>query len=372
MSPIDLALVLLRLAIGCWLLWSVRTVVPSPRGSRLADVSVVVPARDEAASLPSLLASLPAGVDVVVVDDGSTDDTAGVAEDGGARVLPSGPLPAGWVGKSWACWQGAAATTGATLVFVDADVRFAAGGLEGVVDAHAAGTGLCSVQPFHEPGSPAESLASIFNIVGYAGTDAATPLGRLRGARGAFGPVLATARSDYEHVGGHAAVRRSVVDDVALASRYRDAGLPVTVLGGGDAVHMRMYPEGFRQLVAGFTKNLAAGAGAIRRTTTLLVVAWLSLLVQAAAAPLLAVREGDGLAVATALYLVVAAQCWWMSRRLGRFGPLLALAFPLSVVLFLGVFARSVWATARGAVSWRGRRVPTRRASSRQDRRSRR
>lgn len=372
MSAPDLALVLVRLAIGCWLLWTVRTVAPPSRppgrAVDLSGVSVVIPARNEAWSLPALLASLPPQADVLVVDDASTDGTTEAAAAAGARVLQSAPLAPGWTGKSWACWQGAAAVDGSTLVFVDADVRFAEGGLHAVVDEHAVAGGLLSVQPFHEPGGGAESLASIFNVVGYAGTDAASPLGRHRGARGAFGPVLVTSREHYERVGGHEAVRDSVVDDVALATRYRSAGMPVTIRAGGRVVQMRMYPDGLGQMVEGFTKNIAAGAGAIRRGTAVLVVAWLSLLVQAAAAPGLALASGEGLAGAGVLYTAVALQYWWMSRRLGRFGPLLAFLFPLSAVLFLVVFARSVWATATGTVSWRGRRVATGPASSRRRR----
>ena len=64
---------------------------------------------------------------------------------------------------------------------------------------------------------------------------------------------------------------------------------------------------------------------------------------------------------ALALYVAVALQVWWMARQVGRFGLLTALAFPALLVTFLVVFARSVVATARGGVSWRGRRLPTRR-----------
>ncbi len=365
MTIVDTVLVAARVAIGCWLLWSVPRVAARSGGAGgigdLAGVAVVVPARDEVASIGTLLDSLPEGIDVVVVDDESSDGTAVVARAGGARVLVSEPLPTGWVGKSWACAQGAAATAGDPVVFVDADVRFAPGGLAAVVDEQRRRGGLVSVEPFHEPGSPVESLASLFNIVGFAATDAASPLGRVRGARGAFGPVLVTSRADHDAVGGHEAIRASVVDDVALAERFRSAGRPVTILGGGDAVRFRMYPGGFRDLVEGFTKNLAAGAASVRRSTTALVVAWTTLLVQGAAAPAIALVRGDGLVAAVALYVLVASQLWWMGRRLGRFGPLIALAFPVSVGLFLAVFARSVWATATGAVSWRGRRVSTRR-----------
>lgn len=363
MSAIDIALVVVRLAIGCWLLWSVPRLVGhrSPGASSLEDVSVVIPARNEAGSLPHLLASLPGGAEVIVVDDQSDDGTAAVARSAGARTIESAALPDGWIGKSWACAQGADAATGDVLVFVDADVRFASDGLAAVVSERGRSGGLVSVQPFHVPGAPVEHLAAIFNVVGFAGTDAASPLGRARGVRGAFGPVLATSRADYEAAGGHEAVRSSVVDDVALATRYRAAGRPVTIWGGRDTVSFRMYPEGLGQMVEGFTKNLTAGVGGVRLVTTALIVAWMTLLVQAAVMPVRAVSAGSGLAPAIVLYAAVAAQFWWMARRLGRFRAAVAATFPVSVALFLAVFAASLVATARGSVSWRGRRVSTRR-----------
>lgn len=370
MSAVDAFLVAFRLAAGCWLLWSVPRLVvgrrtpdrPQAGSGVTATVSVVVPARDEADTLPALLATLPPDVDVLVVDDDSTDGTADVARAHGARVLASDPLPDGWIGKSWACDQGAREVSGDTLVFVDADVRFGPGGFDAVVDELASRHGLVSVQPFHRPERPAEHLAAIFNVVSFAGTDAASPLGRRRGVRGAFGPVLATSRRDYERAGGHAAVRSSIVDDVALAARYRSASLPVTVVGGGDAASIRMYPRGIGQLVEGFTKNLVAGVRGVRLVTTALVLAWLTLTVQATVAPIRALVDGDGgrVAAAAVLYALVAAQVWWMARPLGRFRPWVAAAFPLSVGLFLGVFVASVIGALRGQVRWRGRRVSTR------------
>ena len=367
MNALDVALVLVRLAVGCWLLWAVRAVRrrvgDRPALGDLGDVSVVVPARDEADSLPHLLATLPADVEVIVVDDDSSDGTAVVAAVSGARVVESAPLPDGWTGKSWACEQGAAAASGDTLVFVDADVRFANDGLAAVVAEHAERGGLVSVQPFHEPERPAEHLAAIFNIVAFAGTDAATPLGRVRDSRGAFGPVLVTSRADYDRVGRHEAIGSSVVDDVALAHAFRSRSLPVSILAGGAAVSFRMYPQGMGQVVEGFTKNLATGVRGVRLATTVLIVAWMTLLVQATVAPVRAALAVDAgaLALALLLYLTVAVQVWWMARKLGRFGAWVAATFPVSVVLFLAVFVRSVFATAFGSLSWRGRRLSTRR-----------
>jgi 4,4'-diaponeurosporenoate glycosyltransferase len=359
MSWVDVVLVVVRLAIGFWLLWSLPRVVRL--GIDLTDVSVVVPARNEAAQLPRLLRSLSGTrAEVVVVDDDSADGTPSIATTHGATVVSSAPLPDGWAGKAWACEVGARTATGDVLVFVDADVRFAPGALGRVAATLDERGGLVSVQPFHVPEQPSEHLAALFNVVALAATDAATPLGRRRGPRSAFGPVLACRQADHELVGGHAVAKDTVVDDVALAAAFGDQGLPVTVLTGGDDVAFRMYPLGLGQLIEGFTKNLAAGVGAVRRTTVLLVVAWLTLLVQASVAPVRALLGSADVLPAAALYAVVAAQVWWMARRVGRFGPITALAFPLLLVAFLAVFARSVVATARGSVSWRGRRLATR------------
>ena len=136
--------------------------VPSGTGS--PSIAVVIPARDEAANLPGLLASLAtqtrAPTEVVVVDDHSTDGTAAVARACGATVTSAPPLPDGWSGKAWACWTGAAATTSPVLVFLDADVVLAPDALARVEHAAASesATTLVSVQPFHTPVRPDEQL----------------------------------------------------------------------------------------------------------------------------------------------------------------------------------------------------------------------
>ena len=361
MSTSRLALEVLRWATGAWLLWSVARCRPGG-GGRAAGAAVVVPARDEEATLPGLLASLAAQpgppAEVVVVDDGSTDGTAGVARRAGARVVPAGPLPDGWTGKAWACWTGAGATTAATLVFLDADTELEAGGLEAVLAEHGRRGGLVSVQPFHVTQRPYERLSAFFNVVAMMGVDAFNPLGRRRPPRGAFGPCLVTARADYEAVGGHQAVRSEVVEDVALAGRYVAAGAPVTCLGGRGTIRFRMYPGGPAQMVEGWSKNFAAGAAATRPVTFLLVSVWLSGCISAAAYPLGVGGVDRG--AAAALYAAYAAQLGWMLRRAGRFGGATAAAYPVPLAFFLAVFARSVVLTkVRKQVRWRGRAVPT-------------
>ena len=353
----DLATFVVLWGIGWLLLW--RIPVPGGVSRSPLPVTFVVPARDEVVNVPALLATLvpqlSAGDEVLVVDDHSTDGTGAAADAAGARVVPAPPLPAGWSGKQWACHTGAGAAGNPVLVFLDADTRMEPGGAARVA-ALARRPGLTSLQPFHRVPTSVEQLAAFFNVVAMMGTLAFTPLGSRLRPRGAFGPCLVTSTSDYRDAGGHAAVPAGVLDDVALAGAYRRAGLPVRVLGGRGTIAFRMYPGGARDLVAGFSKNVAAAAVAIRPAPALGVAGWLA----ACVAPAVLVGRVP-VWVAAACYLAVAVQLVVHLRRLGSFGPLVALAYPVALGVFLAVFARSALVTVgRGRVRWKGRSVPTR------------
>lgn len=359
---VDLILFLVGWGAGWWLLWRVPLPPEAHPDAALGrtPVSVIVPARDEEAVLPVLLASLApelgADDELIVVDDHSADATAVSARAGGATVVRAPALPAGWTGKAWACHSGAARATRATLIFLDADTRLEPGGLGRLTAGLAAAGGLYSVQPWHEVHRPHERLAAVFNVVAMMGTTAFTPGRDGRAAVGAFGPCLVTSMADYRRAGGHESVASSVLDDLALADRYRGAALPVTIHEGKGTISFRMYPLGLAQLVEGFTKNFALAAGAVGLATTVLITLWLAALsapvVLAAAAP----------APAAICYAAAAAQMGAHLRRLGSFGARTAVLYPLAVAVFIAVFARSVAATLiLGRVRWKGRAVATRR-----------
>lgn len=337
-------------ACGWFLLWRTRPLpVRPPQRDRVA-VAVVVPARDEEATLPALLATLRGQLgdadELVVVDDASGDATAAVARAGGARVLGAPALPAGWTGKCWACWVGVEATEAPVLVFLDADVTLAPGTIDRLVALVGSDPdALVSVQPWHRTERPYEQLSALFNIAALMGSAAFTPLGPGAASAVAFGPVLATARTAYEAAGGHAAVRGAVAEDIALARRYPRRSL---FAGRATGASFRMYPHGLRALVQGWTKNVATGAGSIRPWVFIAVVGWIW-------------SVAGGAPTSVWLWAATAGQLGVLGRRAGRFGPVVALASPLLVWAFLAVFARSVALTVlRRDVTWRGRRVRSR------------
>src|SRR5690606_23549519 len=121
-----------------------------------------------------------------------------------------------------------------------------------------------------------------------------------------------------------------------------------------------MYPDGLPHLLEGWTKNFAGGAAGTRKLTLLLIVAWVSLGIEATL-DLATAGLGDGdLAPVAVVYAAVAAQLAWMLRRLGSFHPLTAVLFPIPLAFFLFVFARSVVDVyVRRRVTWKGRQLAT-------------
>ena len=353
-----------------WLLgWALALGLPAlPAGSptQRQSVSLLIPARNEAITLPHLLSALarqtlrPA--EVIIIDDHSEDATVAIAQGAAValpiRVIQPPPLPAGWCGKTWALHHGVQASGAEVLVFLDADTEPGPQFLELLLACREQQGGLVSVQPYHRTEKPYEQLSLLFNLVGLM----AVPLGP--GCGVAFGPAMVSSRSDYELSGGHAAVAGKVVEDWFLAHCYEQAGLPVSAWIGADQIAYRMYPGGLRDMVVGFDKNFATAAGEVRWPWMLAVLLWLSGLFWAAwclpAALLgLPLVGSHALGPNALIYLAFAGQLLILSRRVGRF-RWINLIFPIPVLFFLGVFVLAIFNLGRGQVEWKGRRFPTR------------
>lgn len=338
------------------LIGRVRTCLPA-RAVAAPPLSIIIPARNEERNLPRLLASIAASSlwpwEVLVVDDGSTDNTAAVARGLGAAVLPAAPLPDGWNGKSWACYQGAQRATGELLLFLDADTWFVPGGMERLVaswkrmqDPAVA----ISLLPWHEMSSAFEQLSLFFNFLMASAGFAAFTAPRL------FGQSLLLTRASYAACGGHASVRGQVLENLSLAGRLRGDGARLVCLSGAGTLHMRMFPEGFRQMFSSWTKGFAQGAAHSEAVVVACSVVWISALWSALL--LLLVPSSAGRAGLIAVYLLLGLQLAWLSRRLGNFHPLASLFYPVALVYFCAVFGVSVARSALGRKTrWRGRNV---------------
>lgn len=345
----DPALILLLVTLGLWATGFALAARLRPRPSNAAslsnfNVSVIIPARNEEHNLPRLLRSLTsqslAPREIIVVDDGSKDRTGQVARELGAKVLVSDPLPPGWRGKTWACHQGARAASGDWLLFVDADTWFEAAGLEKALSGYVGGA--FSAGPYHAVERLYEHLSLFFNLNMVAGT---VP-------DGLFGQMLLVDRQSYWRVGGHEAVRGRILENFSLAAQFRAAGIGVRSAAGRGILSFRMYPNGMEELIQGWTKGFASGAGKTPGATMLLMVGWMTGLMLA---PLGGVISGDWPAWAV-VYLLCAGQVGWFGRQIGSFRWYTAALYPVALMFFFILFA---WSALRSGkkVHWKGREI---------------
>ncbi len=235
-------------------------------------ISLLVPVRDEADELPATLPGLLAqsADEVIFLDDGSTDGSsallaAAVADRPLARVVSGAQRPPGWTGKTWACHQLAQAATGSLLVFCDADIHLATGAVDAVrVEMARQSADVFSVFPRQRTGSLGEHLLVpliddvLLCFLPFPLLDAPAP-----SAATANGSVLAFRRAAYDELGGFAAVRTEVVEDVALARLTRRRGLRLGLALGAEVVQARMY-SGWTPLVPAFGRGAWAMAGGSR------------------------------------------------------------------------------------------------------------
>ena len=246
---------------------------PAALAGTQPQVSVLVPARNEAAAVGRLcrdvLASTGVDLELVILDDSSTDGTAEIvrqiaAADPRVRLVSGGPLPAGWCGKQHACWQLSQAARHDTWVFLDVDVSPAPDAVaRAVAFLDASGAALGS-------GFPRQATACLldwlllplihFILLGFL------PLARSRrdgapGLAAGCGQFFVTRRADYDRAGGHAAIRASLHDGVKLPRAYRRAGLKTDIFDASGIASCRMY-ERNGDVWRGLSKNATEGIGA--------------------------------------------------------------------------------------------------------------
>jgi len=348
----------------------------------IPEVSIIVPARNEEASLADCLQSLvtQAGVEyeIIVVDDGSTDHTRAIAESfAGVRVVSPGLLPPGWTGKNNAVVAGVAVARGSWLLFTDADTVHVPGSLARALDeAKEHGVDMLSYSPeqiavtFWEMAILPVVFAELARE--YPPKKVSDPGSSIAAANGQY---ILISREAYEAIGGHRAIAGDLLEDVALARRVKDSGRKIRFRYAADAVRTRMY-RNFHQLREGWTKNLALlfpTPGWLAAKSLLLwgfpwaVLCWPVLMLLGAALT----SQIESVVRAHTLFLSLATvgkSSWWnmivvggllyVGGRLNRANftwDMEVLGSLAGYPMFAYLLLRSLRAHATGSVSWKGR-----------------
>jgi len=382
----DIALSFAWMAFVCWLIlraYNQHDLLPVlyPAASAVCDppnISVIVPARNEGHNLPRCLDCLlhqdypPDRLNIVVVDDNSTDNTFAVGlsfacKSSRLRIIKCPPLPSRWCGKPHACWIGARTSRpdDEWLCFIDADVQAHRRLITSALAAsRSQRLALLSLVPRQRLASFAERLiipCGLYLMAFYQ--DLETVQSPHSGKVTASGQFMLFSRQAYESVGGHAAVHNAICEDVGLALLIKKAGGRVLLQDGKFLLAARMY-TGWRSLWTGLSKNLVEMLGG-RAATLVVAVLVLVLSVTSILLPAIdGIRCTDGISTgcvalvpafigtAAAMGLHVAGALYF------RIPFWYGLLFPLGYAVGACLAAESLRRHWRGKIVWKGRSYP--------------
>ena len=338
-------------------------------------VSILVPARNEAHNIEDCLSSLLSqdyrNYEVIVLDDESQDTTAEILQrlscnNAILKVIPGQPLPSGWLGKNWACHQLSQVAEGELILFVDADTRHHPRMLQEAVSTfYATHADLLSGLPRQIMKTWGERL--ILPILAWAVFSffpihifQRLPFSFLAIAVGQF---ILIRRTMYVQIGGHEAIRNSVIEDFSLVRLVKKNKLRWEFVDLAGYVHSRMY-ENVGQVIDGLSKNLYALFG-YNLPVFIFIWLWLVIVFTQPALSLVLYIIGikipgfsPGLAVAAVAMSLIS---WLVSIWYSGMPLVQAIAFPLTMAMTVLIAIRSVWFhyMRSSSISWKGRTLNT-------------
>lgn len=324
------------------------------------SVSVLIPARNEAVNLASALPKLRHSsyqpLEILVLDDGSTDGTKEVALEFGVRCISGKSLPEGWTGKNWACWQLAQVAGGEIFLFMDADVVPEEGAISRTVECLVSDqlAGLtCFPKQIYENSLLGAVVPFVMElpIVGWI-TLAQISKSKIPSLMAANGQWIAVTRSTYFQTEGHSAVRSKIVEDIELARRIRSRGGFKTLIASED-IKVRMY-KSYKEMQLGFSKNLFLLFGGNFASYSLFLT-FFSLLFFT---PWFALVSGHMILGMSAILLTV---CWrLLTAEIMKSSKTLILLHLIGMTLALALFIRAAVQFYKGNGQWKGRRLELR------------
>lgn len=325
--------------------------------------SVLIPARNEEINIKDCLESvldqtyLPA--EIVVLNDHSTDQTRAIVEEiakkqSSVQLIEGAELPVGWMGKSFACHQLADRAKGNWFVFLDADARLEKDALAKLIPIiEKQQTGIISGFPRQVLGTWMEKLVVTlmqFVIICHLPIryvqKSKSPL--FAAAHGAF---IVVDKESYQKVGGHEAIKSSLLDDMQLMKQFKLFGYPATLAKIDHAVHMRMYRNA-KEVWQGYQKNLFAGLNRniflfvmiFSYYSLLYLIPWVALLFGGS---FIYVCLAYGLATITKIIIDLSNRAFTLA----------SLLLPVSIVLMLAIATDSLRLSyQKQGYVWKGRR----------------
>jgi len=340
---------------------------PQFTGNTITEpVSILIPARNEASTIEAAVRSASnqmglADLEIIVMDDDSSDETAEIVNrlaqsDPRIRLMRSTEnIPAGWMGKQFACHRLSREARGSILVFLDADVTLephAVAACSELMRAH--GFAMVAPYPRQLASGTVERLVQPLVVWSWAAT---LPVGIAENSlrpslSAANGQLLVVDAGKYHAIGGHESVQSVVLEDIALMRELKKSGERCVTVNGSALAQCRMY-DTTTDLVEGYAKSLWSAFGSA--AGSLAISALLATAYIVPAAGMLTSRKRSTRMVGALGYGAGVLSRGLVAHRTAS--PVLpdSLAHPASVATFIGLTALSWSRHLRGTNTWKGR-----------------
>ena len=331
-----------------------------PRSNQKNDlnISIVIPARNEALRLPFLLESLKSSPhEVIVVDDESEDDTKQVALKYGVKVIHPKPRPEGIKGKPWALLNGVKEAKESVVLLLDADTTILPKGIERLISIYLENETPLSIQPYHHMKKSYERLSVIFNLVVVMASNTYQMFNKKKHITAFFGPAQMMKKDEFLKYASQKDVNTKVLEDIQLGKAILKNDIQIRSIIGYGLIKFRMYPEGIHAVLKGFGKNFATGAIAINPLVTILISLWLSGIYASINYLIQGIISG-AILLPIGLFLSQGLFLYQTAKKIGNFKASLMILFPIHALFFLMTFIYSFFAIyVFKNNQWKGRRV---------------
>ncbi len=326
------------------------------------SISIIIPVRNEELNLPNILADLKKQNynihEIICVDDGSTDSSANIIKESGAKYLNIETLPSHWKGKTWACQNGALSATGDLLLFIDSDVRFSQSAVKHLVNHYDRCKNPISVQPYHIVTKKHEYFSLFFNLIQICVTSLS--IFHSKKHVGFYGPVLLIPRKLFIDHGGYEAVKNSVIEDFNLGKYYNSINVVIDLILGGKEIKFSMYPTSISQVIEGWSKNFSSGAISIKFSLFVLVFFWIAYLT---ALPIelmrsLILKNSISSVILIIIYIISVFKINSSIKKIGSYPLYVSCIYPIYLLAFHLIFFYSLLGTyVFKSTKWKGRNM---------------
>ncbi len=344
-------------------------------------VSIIVPTLEEETNIETCLTSLFAldypKKEIIVVDGGSEDRTVEISNKFDVKIIVDSNLPEGWIGKSYGCNLGFREAKGDILLFTDADTIHEPNSLRTTV-MHTLSTEAksFSMLPYQIAEKWYENLLGFLYflsfIAGGPTNDINNPYNK--DSFLGIGQYMMFTREGYDEIGGHVAVSRSLVEDLALAKLCKEKELKLSFISSSKLVSTRMYPTGFSDFFKGFRRSVSGGILTVTLWRIFFIILWLIYFVLA---PYFMINSffipndwflwdySIRIIVNVGLYLVYAFVIFMYWRKKGDWKWYFFLFYPITLLMDLIVIAIGIYSGLRGTkVQWKTRYYSTKKSVS--------